>query len=143
MACEIPGCPRTPIASLSRCDKHREYTPPDVKKRPRPPLERDVKAEVRKALVAAGCGVWVHNVDNRNLSTGLGRGVSDLICIVPPHGRFLAIECKRPKLGVVSDDQKAFIRAVQAFGGVAGVANCVADAMALLEEARQELPSYP
>lgn len=104
--------------------------------RPKPPLERDIKASIRKALIDAGCMCMVHNVDNRQMSTGLGKGVGDLICIVPPFGRFLSIEVKRPKLGKVSPAQECFVAAVRKFGGVAGIATDVASALALVDEAR-------
>lgn len=106
-------------------------------KRVKQELEQPIKLRIRDALIAAGCMVKVHNVDNRLMTTGLGRGVSDLICIVPPLGRFLAVEVKRPKVGIVSDDQRSFIAAVRKFGGIAGTATSVEEALALLEEARQ------
>ena len=82
----------------------------------------------------------IHNIDNRLMSTGLdSRGVSDLICIVPPLGRFLAIEVKRPGYSPsdVTPDQRAFLAAVRHFGGVSGIATCVKEALLLLEEARR------
>ena len=103
----------------------------------KPPLERVVKAAIRAALIKEGCMTMVHNVDNRQMSTGLGKGVSDLICIVPPRGRFLAIEVKRPgSSSRTSDDQESFMRAVRTFGGVAGVVSSVEEALVLLDEAR-------
>jgi len=103
----------------------------------KPPLESVVKAEIRKALVGMGGMVMVHNVDNRNLSTGLGKGVSDLVVIVPPSGRFLAIEIKRPGYtnSDVSDIQRAWLSSVREFGGVSGVACCVSEAKELFSEA--------
>lgn len=105
-------------------------------------LEAPIKERTRVALIAAGANVWVHNIDNRQMSTGLGTGTSDLICIVPPHGRFLAIEMKRPGYSPsdVTPAQRCFINAVRKFGGVAGVASSEAEALALLAEARQECP---
>lgn len=111
-------------------------------KKPKPPLESKVKEQIRAAVIAAGCQCWVHNVDNRLLSTGLGRGVADLICVVPPIGRFLAIEIKRPGYSPsdVTPDQRAFLASVRLFGGVSGVAATVDEALALVHEARQGLP---
>jgi hypothetical protein len=106
-------------------------------KRAKTELEQPIKLRIRDALIAAGCMAKIHNVDNRQMTTGLGRGVSDLICIVPPFGRFLAIEVKRPKVGIISPDQEAFVQAVRKFGGVAGFATSVDEALALLAEARQ------
>lgn len=103
-------------------------------------LELPIKRRIREAVAAAGCMAKIHDVDNRQLKTGLGRGVSDIICIVPPHGRFLGIEVKRPKYSPsdVSDEQRAFIAAVRHFGGVAGIATSVDEALALVAEARQQ-----
>lgn len=70
------------------------------------------------------------------LTDGMGLGSSDLICCVPPHGRFLAIECKSEK-GKLSPEQERFILQVIHHGGVAGVARSVEDAFQLLDRARK------
>jgi len=113
------------------------YVPPA--KKAKPPLESRIKADIRAAVIAEGCLCWVHNVDNRFLSTGLGLGTSDLICVVPPYGRFLGIEIKRPgyEPSRVSDNQRAWLAAVRKFGGVTGIATNVTEALALVHEARQ------
>ncbi len=102
-------------------------------------LELPIKKRIREALASAGCMAMIHNVDNRQLATGLGDGVSDIICIVPPLGRFLGVEVKRPKYSPsdVSDAQRAWLAAVRLFGGVSGIATCVEEAIALVAEARQ------
>lgn len=104
----------------------------------KPDLEKIIKARIRKAVIDAGCIVWVHNVDNRTMHTGLGLGTSDLICIVPPLGRFLGIEVKRPKYSPsdVSDEQRKWLAVVRRFGGVSGIATCEYEALALVAEAR-------
>ncbi len=135
--CIVEGCVRPSVLDNARCDKHAIYVPKPKKPRAKPELEQPIKMRIRDALIAAGCMVKVHNVDNRQMATGLGRGVPDLFCVVPPHGRTLFVEVKRPKVGVVSDAQESFMLAVRKFGGVAGVATCVEDALALLTEARQ------
>jgi hypothetical protein len=106
----------------------------------KPEREQPIKVRIKRALLDAGCMAMIHNIDNRLMHTGLdSRGVSDLICIVPPLGVFLAIEVKRPKYSPsdVSDAQRAFLAAVRHFGGVSGIASCVEDALALVDEARQ------
>lgn len=110
--------------------------------RAKPPLESTIKARIRAAVIADGCLCWVHNVDNRFLSTGLGLGTSDLICVVPPHGRFLGIEIKRPGYSPsdVSDKQRAWLAVVRQFGGVSGIATNEQEALALVREARQQSP---
>jgi hypothetical protein len=107
--------------------------------RPKPPREKAVEIAIRVALAAAGILVMKHAVDNRgHLRTGLGIGVADLICVVPPHGRFLAIEVKRPGARArTSLVQKRWLAVVRRFGGVTGVATSVEEAMALVEEARR------
>lgn len=53
------------------------------------------------------------------------RGAPDIVAIV--FGRYVAIECKRPKGGRLSGDQEAFLANVAAAGGVALVVRDVAD----------------
>jgi hypothetical protein len=126
---------RPRVAGLATCDKHRVYVAP-VK----PELEQPIKKRIQTALRDAGCAAWVHNIDNRQLHTGLdAKGCSDIVGIVTPHGRFLAIEVKRPKYSPsdVTADQRCFLAAVRKFGGVSGIATSVEQALALVEEARQ------
>lgn len=68
--------------------------------------------------------------------TGLAVGSADLIGLVPPSGRFIAIECKRPKGGRVTERQRAWLDVVRRCGGVAGIARSVDEAMTLVDEAR-------
>lgn len=68
--------------------------------------------------------------------SALGVGSSDLILVVPPHGRFLGIEMKREKGGRVSEEQALWIECVRSFNGVAGVASNEEEALKLLAEAR-------
>jgi hypothetical protein len=102
--------------------------------------EKPIRARVVAALVAEGVMVKTHTIDNRHTNaSGLGVGTSDLICIVPPHGRFLAIEMKRPKYSPsdVTDAQRCFLTAVRHFGGVSGIATNESEALALVAKARQ------
>lgn len=113
---------------------------------PKPePLERAIEIRIRVAICAAGVLCWKHTVETcvrcgqRPTSrTGLGVGCADLICVVPPYGRFLAIEVKRPKTRNAKRDshQRKWMAMVRRYGGVAGVATCEAEALALLVEAR-------
>ncbi len=104
--------------------------------KPKAELESSIKARIRAALIEAGCLCWVHNVDNRNLHTGLGIGTADIICVVPPHGRFLGIETKRPNRKA-TEDQLRWLAVVRQFGGVTGIATNVDEALALVQQARQ------
>ncbi len=136
VTCCIPGCARPRIDGSGQCDKHQVYVPRVRVKQER---ESPIKARIRSAVIEAGCIVWVHDVDYRLGKTGLGRGTSDLICIVPPLGRFLGIEVKRPKYSPsdVREEQRCWLAAVRQFGGVSGIATCEAEALALVAEARQ------
>lgn len=49
-------------------------------------------------------------------------GSSDILGITP-DGRFLAVECKREKGGIISDAQKEFLFNITKAGGVAIIAN--------------------
>ncbi len=103
-------------------------------------LEQPIKERCHRAVLAAGCVGWIHVVDNRNFKhTGLGNGCSDTIYVVPPHGRFLAIEIKRPGYSPsdVTPAQLAFLRAVRHCGGVSGIATCESEALALVAAAQQ------
>lgn len=111
-----------------------------------PPLEKAVEIQVRVALAAAGVMVMKHEVltchecgASPNRRQGLGIGVSDLVCVVPPHGRFLGIEMKRPgyKPSAVREAQTRWLGVVRRFGGVTGVASSVDEAMALVAQARR------
>ncbi len=108
----------------------------------KPEKEATIKARIRAAIVNAGCLCWVHDVDYRQGKTGLGKGTSDLICIVPPFGRFLGVEVKRPGYSPsdVRPEQRAWLAAVRAFGGVSGIATNESEALALVAEARQHVP---
>ena len=109
--------------------------------------ERDIQNRIRLAVTKAGARCMRNNVgmgwtgntsrvdantimihDARPLHAGLGTGTSDLIgwlpvLITPEHvgktlALFLAIEVKRP-CGRPTPDQVAFLRAVNAAGGMA------------------------
>ena len=137
IACVMGGCVRAVVAGTDRCDRHAIFTP-----RTRVVVEREapIKARIRAALIDAGCLVWIHDVDYRLGKTGLGRGTSDLICIVPPYGRFLGVEVKRPGYSPsdVRPEQQSWLAAVRQFGGVSGVATNETEALALVAEARQQ-----
>jgi len=53
-------------------------------------------------------------------------GQSDILGLIPPHGRFLAIEVKRGGQGP-TDDQLRFINRVNKAGGLAFVAYSLED----------------
>jgi hypothetical protein len=85
------------------------------------------------ALSSAKCLVWRNNTgclkdhNGRPIKFGLCVGSSDIIGITP-SGQFLAVECKT-LTGKASPAQLAFIAAVIARGGRAGVARSPQDAL--------------
>jgi hypothetical protein len=58
-------------------------------------------------------------------------GCSDILGVLPPSGRLLAVECKRPG-GKLTAAQAAFLSAVGAAGGLAFVVRSVDDLAAAL-----------
>jgi len=70
----------------------------------------------------------------------LGVGSADIICLIAPAGRLVALECKIDR-GVQSDEQIGWQRAVEAVGGHYAVVRSVADARAALADARQSVVS--
>lgn len=50
------------------------------------------------------------------------KGSADILGICP-DGRFLAVECKKHKGGILSDEQKIFLSRIQENNGVAILAN--------------------
>lgn len=108
--------------------------------------EASVLKRVTQALELAGCCVLRNTVGftlymGRGITFGLGKGSADLVCIVPPMGRWLCVELKRAKGGKVSAEQERWIREVRSYGAVAGVARSVDDALALLAEAKWSKPA--
>ncbi len=112
--------------------------------------ETTLQRHIQLALSAAGCTVWrnetaqawlgrnvganrrgeVRLTGARQIRCGLCVGSSDLVGIAP-DGRFLAVEVKRPQ-GRVTAEQRRFVDAVIAAGGIAGIARSVDEALALL-----------
>jgi len=74
-------------------------------------------------------------VSGQHMKFGLAVGASDLVGIVKPRGRFIALEVKSAA-GRLRPEQDAFLRMVVAMGGVAGVVRSVDEALALVEQAR-------
>lgn len=96
------------------------------------PLEADSLAEILQALRTHNAVAWV-----RRQSTGTAKiqgryikfgwaGCSDLLGMMK-DGRLLAVECKRPKGGKLSNDQAHFLAMVNQFGGCGFVATSAID----------------
>lgn len=67
---------------------------------------------------------------------GLPKGSSDLVGILAPSGRYIALEVKSA-IGKLRPEQVSHLAAVRRFGGFACVVRSVDDAIAALERARK------
>lgn len=99
--------------------------------------ENTVLTECLAYLNLVGVFCWRNNtgaykIGNRFIRYGY-KGSSDIIGILP-DGRFLAVECKREKGGVLSEAQKDFITAIQNNGGIACVVHSVADLQKIIKK---------
>lgn len=87
--------------------------------------EKLVEKNIISFLESKGAFVWkVHG------SMYQPAGMPDICCCFPDKngiGRYLAIEVKRPKGGVVSELQKSKIRQIKNANGIAFVARSVED----------------
>jgi hypothetical protein len=113
-------------------------------------LEKDVVKGVRLALQKYRIISWRNNVGKWRdafgnwITYGLAVGSSDWICIYPYKvkpsdvgrtiGVFAAVETKKLKGGVLSEDQANYIEQVNLNGGIAGVARSPDDVERLIEE---------
>lgn len=92
--------------------------------------ETDILQECR--LAASSCGAVVFRNNTGKLQDARGRWVDFGLCVGSSdligwyHGRFLAIEVKRPGKSATRH-QENFIDAVNNAGGIAFVATCAAD----------------
>lgn len=112
--------------------------------------ETNLQRAIMVALSEAGCTVWRNNTGQAYAGRvihssggvvtlasaspivfGLCVGSADIIGIAP-GGRFLAVEVKTAT-GRVSREQQLFIDAVNAAGGVAGIARSVQDALKIIQ----------
>jgi len=88
--------------------------------------EADVIKAVASILDLSGIYFWRNSVGAVSFKASTGKrfvrfgfpGSADFLGITN-DGRFLAVECKRPKGGVVSEKQKKFLANISARGGVA------------------------
>src|SRR6185503_8099288 len=96
-------------------------------------LERDISHAIRLASSQIpGLTLWRQNVgvattaDGRKQRFGLCVGSSDLIGILNPSGRFVAVEVKT-STGRIRPEQEMFLALVRRSGGIAFVARSVDD----------------
>jgi hypothetical protein len=104
-------------------------------------LERGFLREATLLLADEGVFEWRNNTGvalNRHTGQRVRFGIpggSDLLCVVPPFGRFLGVETKA-KRGRQSENQQRFEKAVTRAGGVYVVAKTIEDVRRGLFEAR-------
>ena len=113
-------------------DAKGEFFP---KPKPRPEkkkLEADVTKEIKFALEYIGLSDFVFKH-----WSGMGSrpGVPDLIGTLPPFGRAIFIEIKRPG-GQATDDQAKFMTTMKRAGAVVGVVHSVAELRDILINAK-------
>ena len=100
--------------------------------------EHDIQNEIRVA-VSPYCVIFRANVgtartpDGRYFSTGLPPGFSDLFGVRRRDGKAVFIEVKKPD-GIVSIEQKKFIKVMKSLGAVAGVCYNAEEAVKLVTE---------
>ena len=118
------------------------------------PSEHEIQQRIRLACGRGAVRLWRNNTgalvdqQGRFVRFGLCKGSSDLIGLralkVTPEmvgkrrAQFVALEIKAAH-GVVSPEQRAFLRLVQELGGVAAVCRSVEEAEQLLGSPRQVL----
>jgi hypothetical protein len=104
-----------------------------------PTPENRVKAEVLKYLKVRHIKAWsnpsgaVRIRPGKFMSFGK-KGSADIIGLLPPDGKFIAIETKAPD-GRLSPEQKQFLEEIRGLGGMAILARSYRDIEAALIEA--------
>lgn len=105
--------------------------------------ESQIQADVRAALGRLpDVIVWRNHVgvlrgeDGRTHRFGLGVGSADLVGVIAPSGRLLALEIKSDA-GRLRPEQRAWLDCVRAMGGFAAVVRSADEALAAVERARR------
>ena len=88
--------------------------------------EAIVTAEIKFALEFIGLGGFKESFFKHWSGMGSRKGVSDLIGTLPPYGRAVFIEIKRPGRDA-TPDQAEFLRLMKRSGAVVGVVHSVAE----------------
>jgi len=90
-------------------------------------LEKDIVNAIKKMLITNGA--WVVKTHGSIHTAGL----PDLLACY--QGQFIALEVKRPETRhTVTARQQAFLDAIEAAGGVAGVVTSCSDVRSLFED---------
>lgn len=106
----------------------------------KPPLESEILKQCLQYLRLRGIVCWrvnsgavagEHKGKRRFVRFNTMPGCSDILGLLPPSGRLLAIECKRPG-GKATPDQLQFLDLINRSGGLAFIATSVGDISAAL-----------
>jgi hypothetical protein len=108
------------------------------------PRETDLVCQCLSLLQLHRIPCWRQNTGAAAFGAGRARrfvkfsveGCADVLGVVPPSGRLLAVECKRPG-GKLTKAQAAFLDNVRAAGGLALVVRDVRDLQRALELERE------
>jgi hypothetical protein len=100
--------------------------------------ESSVLRRVQEALWAYG-GVHVmrNNAGPLKRKFPIEVGSADLLCIVAPYGRLLAVETKRPKNKAAEEHQERWLEKARRYGAVAAVVRSPEEIGPLVELARR------
>lgn len=105
--------------------------------------ERDIQTRIRNALgQCADLCLWRNNTGmlvnqrGQRVSFGLSVGSADLIGILSPIGRFVALEIKQPGKHQTKQ-QEQWLALVRTMGGFAAVVTSETEALDAIERARQ------
>lgn len=107
--------------------------------------ERAVEIRIRAALSVNDCVVLKHVVEpcwgcgkRPTARAGLGKGFTDLLVMCQRTGRVVFVEVKLPGYSPsdVKPEQRKFMATMRKLGGIAGIATCEEEALALVAEAR-------
>lgn len=105
--------------------------------------EQEIQSAIRAALGREpDVLLWrnhvgaVQDLRGRYHTFGLAPGSADLVGILRPSGRLLALECKSAA-GRLRPEQRAWLAVVRDFGGFAAVVRSVQDALDALARARR------
>lgn len=101
-----------------------------------PHCRAPLRSEEIKSRNCSECGRAFQKPERRFVQFGLVAGSSDLLGILRPSGRFIALEVKTPE-GRTSIEQEWFLSLIQAAGGFACVVRSVSDAVAAIDRASQ------
>ena len=115
---------------MTRQYKRRRYSDAITR-----PAEKDITMAIIAFLRLHGIVCWWTRQElTRNRSNAADMpGLPDVVGYLKPMGRFFAFEVKRPcRPAPFTQEQKAFLDAVSAGGGVSGRVNSISDVQKIL-----------